>query len=790
MPDTRHNERTELTNLRLTNPFERLHAAVHDRSNPELLSRRQIRQQTGTFGELFGPDALSAIDWETLLRRMHGRLEGDSKCLAYWLEFKNDEEFEGYRFGSIGGGSALKFGLYQSPEDGTWLRGSPRHQIELDVAQAVNYARGQRDELIAGARVLKDLSREPLSDEAYVRLQAAMQAVAPNLHDTGWAHKYWFLCEPEKLESFHSTKYQRFYQLKMLQMPLDQQGPRSDKAGRFICAGWFVRTARELRVPVATLCNALGIACGGFHRYWKVGTTEGDTGVSHWAAMSEGGYAAIGWPKEVPDLTPFLTVERPRLRADVRDMLRRLYATQASATRKAGEVINFALEIAENDVIMACDGQTVLGVGIVRGSYFYDGTLAFPHLRPVEWLLLDPWDLPVVEGPRTTVFEMGRQAINLLELERRVTAKPRASRRTFDDTIPVKIEALPPLNAFDARVDAILRRKGQVIFYGPPGTGKTYRALNAAHELAARHAFHKPFESLDDAEREAVACGTGLVRVCTFHPGWGYEDFIEGLRPIQGAAGHLVFEPRDGIFKTICADALAAPAHNFYLVIDEINRGDLPRIFGELLTSIELDKRGRPVLLPATGATFVVPPNVFLIGTMNTADRSISLLDTAFRRRFGFVELMPDSAALGSREIGGVPLGPWLNALNVRVRKHLRRDARNLQIGHAYLMPQQPIVSVAEFARVLRDDIIPLLEEYCYDDFATLEQILGKALVDAEGGRIKESIFEAHQEDAFLQAVRFAEMEKTTLDQVDAEEDAAGAASDTAEEDEDEGRLA
>lgn len=776
-----HNERTELTDLRLTNPFDKLRAAVHDRSNPELLSRRQIRQQAGNFIELFGPAALSAIDGEPLLRHMHGRLEGESKCMAYWLEFKNDEEFEGYRFGSIGGGSALKFILYQSPEDGTWLTGSPRDQIELEVAQAVAYARRQRDELIAGARVLQDWPSERLPDEAYADLQKAMQSAAPMLHDTGWAHKYWFLCEPEKLESFHSTKYQRFYQLKMLQMPLDQKGPRSDKAGRFICTGWFVRSAMELRVPVATLCNALSIACGGFHRYWKVGTTEGDAGPSHWAAMREGGYASIGWPKEVPDLAPLLPWERPRLRAAVRDMLRPLYATQASATRKAGEVINFALEMAENDVVVACKGQTVLGVGVVRGSYGYDGTLAFPHLRPVEWLLFDPWELPVVEGPRTTVFEMGRQALNLLELENRLATGPQTSRRAVDDAIPVAPEASSPLNAFDSRVEAILRRKGQAIFYGPPGTGKTYHAVNAAHELAARHAFHKSFASLDDAQRHAVACGTGLVRVCTFHPGWGYEDFIEGLRPIQGAAGQLVFEPRDGVFKTICADALDAPAHNFYLVIDEINRGDLPRIFGELLTSIELDKRGRPVLLPATGAAFVVPPNVFLIGTMNTADRSISLLDTAFRRRFGFVELMPDSAALGSREVGGMPLGAWLDALNMRVRKHLRRDARNLQIGHAYLMPQQPIVSVAEFARVLRDDIIPLLEEYCYDDFATLEQILGKALVDAEGGRIKESIFEAHQDDAFLQAIRFEEMEKATLDHVD-EEDAAMVAGDSGEE--------
>ena len=115
------------------------------------------------------------------------------------------------------------------------------------------------------------------------------------------------------------------------------------------------------------------------------------------------------------------------------------------------------------------------------------------------------------------------------------------------ETVP-----LPPLDQFAARIEAILRRKGQVVLYGPPGTGKTYRALAVANELAARHAFRKSFVDLTESERKTVADGDGLVRVCTFHPGWGYEDFIEGLRPTT-INGQMVFEPRDGIFKRLCA---------------------------------------------------------------------------------------------------------------------------------------------------------------------------------------------------------------------------------------------
>jgi 5-methylcytosine-specific restriction protein B len=302
------------------------------------------------------------------------------------------------------------------------------------------------------------------------------------------------------------------------------------------------------------------------------------------------------------------------------------------------------------------------------------------------------------------------------------------------------------------------------VFYGPPGTGKTYRALAVANELAARHAFRRSFADLTMREQSIVADGDGLVRICTFHPGWGYEDFVEGLRPAT-INGQMVFEPRDGIFKRLCLDATEQPNRQFFLVLDEINRGDLPRIFGELITTIEYDKRNRQIKLPVTGSSFAVPRNVFLIGTMNTADRSISLMDAALRRRFGFVELMPDSALLAGRKAGGLLLGAWLDALNIRLRRYLKRDARNLQIGHAYLMPPQPITSMTELARVLRDDIIPLLEEYCYDDFAMLRDILGGELVDAEAGRIREEIFEANREGDLIQAVSFEEMQSLVLDQ-------------------------
>jgi len=192
-----------------------------------------------------------------------------------------------------------------------------------------------------------------------------------------------------------------------------------------------------------------------------------------------------------------------------------------------------------------------------------------------------------------------------------------------------------------------------------------------------------------------------------------------------------------------------------YLVIDEINRGDIPRIFGELLTVIEKDKRGKSILLSVSGDQFYVPDNLYVIGTMNTADRSIALLDTALRRRFGFIELMPDIDVLGNAVVESIPLGPWLSALNSKICEHIGRDARNLQVGHSYLLENgQPIPSFSKFARVIQDDIIPLIEEYCYEDYTTMTKILGKSLVDENNQKINSELFESSLQDDLIQALK------------------------------------
>lgn len=227
-------------------------------------------------------------------------------------------------------------------------------------------------------------------------------------------------------------------------------------------------------------------------------------------------------------------------------------------------------------------------------------------------------------------------------------------------------------------------------------------------------------------------------RMVTFHPSYSYEDFVVGLRPVAADGGDGAapagFRMVDGVFKQACAEARANPNKPYALFIDEINRANIAKVFGELITLIEPDKRARydadgalvrgiEVQLPGTGGEegggerFGVPENLSIYGTMNTADRSIALLDIALRRRFEFEEMPPDYQVL-ERQVEGVHLGRLLQAVNDRLEFLLDRDRR---IGHAYF---SRVAGLDDLRAAFRLQVIPLLQEYFFDDWGRIAQVL------------------------------------------------------------------
>lgn len=309
----------------------------------------------------------------------------------------------------------------------------------------------------------------------------------------------------------------------------------------------------------------------------------------------------------------------------------------------------------------------------------------------------------------------------------------------------------PPGPPEDAdTIERQLWKRKQLIFYGPPGTGKTYTAQR--------------FASWWVAQQDAVRATTDQVRTVTFHPSYSYEDFVEGLTAKTNPEGQVRYKIEPGIFRSISEDAARAyreapspgKAPRYVLIIDEINRGQLPQIFGELITLLEADKRSSAanettVQLSHSGARFTVPPNLYLIGTMNTADRSIALIDAAIRRRFRFLSFMPNYELILD-EYGLDPnlesalesLGPdtdidtALQLLSVGAIRAINRRIlsapdmeKGQQIGHTYLMNLQHAEEVVD---AWQYEILPLIEEHYYSQFDRIREELflgaGGQLID------------------------------------------------------------
>ncbi|HDZ0827553.1 TPA: AAA family ATPase, partial [Klebsiella pneumoniae] len=221
--------------------------------------------------------------------------------------------------------------------------------------------------------------------------------------------------------------------------------------------------------------------------------------------------------------------------------------------------------------------------------------------------------------------------------------------------------------------------------------------------------------------------------VVTFHQSYGYEEFIEGIRARSDESGNISYPIEPGIFIRLCQRANADPGHRYAIFIDEINRGNISKIFGELISLIEVDKRAgmsnaMSLQLSYSGDHFSVPANVDIIGAMNTADRSLALMDTALRRRFDFVEMMPDLSLLSGAKVKGIELESLLEKLNSRIEALYDREHT---LGHAFFMPVKNALDAGDEEAAFKQlkiafqkKIIPLLQEYFFDDWNKIRLVL------------------------------------------------------------------
>ncbi|WP_049936035.1 McrB family protein [Haloplanus natans] len=368
--------------------------------------------------------------------------------------------------------------------------------------------------------------------------------------------------------------------------------------------------------------------------------------------------------------------------------------------------------------------QLYLGI---HASHLRYGLHVGSNLREGDWET--GRDLDQVEDPSTIRFE--EVVDKLRSVERDFRRLEGLEMGEGDEEIEIERPS---------QADEIARQlntKKQVVFYGPPGTGKTFVAQQFAHWWTA--------------EQDVDTTTGKRVRTVTFHPSFTYEDFVEGLSAEATEEGNVAYEVQDGILKQICkaarADYQQTPEGEeplrYVLIIDEINRGNLAQIFGETITLFEADKRGVvSTQLAHSGQEFTIPPNLYVIGTMNTADRSIALVDAALRRRFRFIACPPefdkiieeyDLPADPLQESDGFESLLWLSIVALReMNDRIVRSAdlgKGKQIGHTRLFGVETIDDIRD---VWRFDILPLLEEYYFGQFDRIQQ----ELFDSAGGEL------------------------------------------------------
>jgi len=382
---------------------------------------------------------------------------------------------------------------------------------------------------------------------------------------------------------------------------------------------------------------------------------------------------------------------------------------------------DFLYEMQVGDLVLAATEQTnQYRIGEIMSMAQHDPARPIgKHWRKIQW--------------RDQTID----SIELAELEEDPIER-------FDgEALPEAVRAMLFLAKGPTAPDKLMQKKPtNLILFGPPGTGKTY--VTAQHAVSICQG--RPLRELaaEDYRDRLMAdyrklCAAGNIAFVTFHQTYDYTDFVEGLRPQVTEDKRMTYELVPGVLRRLAALATSEErqGEQFVIIIDEINRGNVSKILGELITLIESDKRLKAkneleVTLPISGDTFGLPLNLHLIGTMNTADRSIALIDTALRRRFDFIAMDPKPEVLDSDTYeGDVKPSDFLRLLNTKLAGVFRD--REHAIGHAWFMPDGEKPSTQEqVLKAFKEKVVPTLTEWLWDDPEKLREILGD-VVDEYG---------------------------------------------------------
>lgn len=430
-------------------------------------------------------------------------------------------------------------------------------------------------------------------------------------------------------------------------------------------------------------------------RYWVYAPGEGSY---MWEDFYKRGVMAIGW-NEIGDLSLF------KNKSEIKEAMKKIYGPNLSYQNATHATWQFSNEMKVGDIIFVKKGRSqLIGRGIATSDYFYDSEAEeYNHIRIVNWTHHGEWPYP------------GKAAMKTLTDVTPYIDVVEKLKNIFDDDTSEDVEEVEKSYSSYTKEDflndvfmseeeyerlrSVLVFKKNIILQGAPGVGKTYTAKRLAYSLIGE-------KNVD------------RVKMVQFHQSYSYEDFIMGFRPSD-----IGFELRKGTFYNFCKRAELDAVNDYFFIIDEINRGNLSKIFGELFMLLENDKRGASLQLVYSDEKFSIPDNLYIIGMMNTADRSLAMLDYALRRRFAFFELKPGFETDGFKNYQLTINNSKLNNL-ITCIKNLNYAivsdetlGEGFCIGHSYLCNlKSESVDDQVISNIVEYELVPLLKEYWFDE--------------------------------------------------------------------------
>jgi len=679
------------------------------------------------FQSLYSPEKLRGLSDDELLGYIFLGVNERSLCNA--LEF--DAQYT--QFGSIAGGTAYKYNLFYSRNEGTWKTSfGEGGQRSVSQEEALEIGKQIRDALVVGADIISNYEAITTAND-YQDLLNALNSAIPQYVTKMWFLKYYHMTFPHILPNFYNEAWQKHILCNLNIIPSDSQFIRMGQISSFI---------NECGISCIVFAKIVFDTIGHPKTFYRIGT--GDNGV-YFNDWKNNNYIAIGW-NELGDLTTAYQ-EDADSKTIITDALKGQWNyDNRLASRKYGEINSFYSAVADTTYAVAMAGQKVLAIGVVAGGYYFDGDKDYGHCRPVRWLKVfeEGLTLPVEsEGKLTTFFEL-KNSENICFLYSLLHGKEESATITIDENATSE-EVHPICYATGYRSDFARNR----ILFGAPGTGKSFTLNGDRKELlyGDREVDEETIDRSLYGEYERV----------TFHPDYSYANFVGTYKPVpcKDDQEHdaITYSYVPGPFMRTYVKALLNSRTDspkpYLLVIEEINRANVAAVFGDVFQLLDRDddevseyaiqasediKKYLTEKLggdPEEYAEIRIPDNMFIWATMNSADQGVFPMDTAFKRRWDFTYLGIDDSEAGIKG-KTVVLGEGQYKRVVewnKLRKAINDELLTYKVNEDKLMgpyfiskknlPEGTEIDVETFTRIFKNKVIM----YLFDDAAKQKRL-------------------------------------------------------------------